>query len=80
MQQQALGLLTGDGNAGMIGGGLGTIQDEHDSNQDSDYSDKEDDNPQLAEGNPGENDDDDCGDDDDKATAAMTKAQTVPAP
>ena len=36
LQQQAIGLLSTEG--ALIGGGLGTIQDEQDSNQDSDFS------------------------------------------
>lgn len=34
----------GDGDGGLIGGGLGTIQDEADSNQDSDFSENDDNN------------------------------------
>jgi len=31
-----------DGEGGLIGGGLGTIQDETDSNQDSDFNNEDD--------------------------------------
>lgn len=34
-----------DGDGGLIGGGLGTIQDEADSNQDSDFSGDDDGGP-----------------------------------
>jgi hypothetical protein len=59
----------------MIGGGLGTIQDEHDSNDGSDSCDEDGDQPKVIEPNKEDELEDDCGDDgDDKTPAGMIKA------
>ena len=47
-----------ENSGALIGGGLGTIQDEHDSNQDSDFSGDEDKEKQEQNGVNGENSDD----------------------
>jgi len=55
---QQLGIMSGD-NAALMGGGLGTIQDEADSNQDSDFSGDDEDKPiKDSQQNNGENSDD----------------------
>ena len=71
LQQQALGLLSSEG--ALMGGGLGTIQDEQDSNQDSDFSGDDDDKQYKG-------DEDDCGEDnpqDDDPEMAKINGQSI---